>query len=151
MHFGKRLIAQIIEKSIDNPLADKIFDKVYKKFMEEVDANVNGIATHDGKAIYAVTNTLASRVAKTLLEWSGPRLDKAQCGNFMIFLSLRFYMKSILGIGEFQNLAFLQFLFCKLSDITIHGINDWWNTFSLKLNIIFRMLNRLERGQTFAK
>ena len=30
----------------------------------------------------------------------------AQCGNFMIFLSLRFYVKSILGILEVQNLPF---------------------------------------------
>ena len=29
-----------------------------------------------------------------------------QCGNFMIFLSLRFYVKSILGILEVQNLPF---------------------------------------------
>ena len=28
---------------------------------------------------------------------------KTQCGNFMIFVSLRFYVKSILGILEVQN------------------------------------------------
>ena len=32
----------------------------------------------------------------------------AQCGNFMIFLLLRFYVKSILGNVEGQNLPFLQ-------------------------------------------
>ena len=30
----------------------------------------------------------------------------AQCGNFMIFLSLVFYVKSIFGILEVQNLPF---------------------------------------------
>ena len=30
--------------------------------------------------------------------------SKAQCGNFMIFLSLRFYVKSILEILEVKNL-----------------------------------------------
>ena len=29
-----------------------------------------------------------------------------KCGNFMIFLSLRFYVKSIWGIVEVQNLPF---------------------------------------------
>ena len=29
-----------------------------------------------------------------------------QCGNFMIFLSLRFYVKSILEILQVQNLPF---------------------------------------------
>ena len=29
-----------------------------------------------------------------------------QCGNFIIFLSFRFYVKSILGILEVQNLPF---------------------------------------------
>ena len=63
VHFGKKLIAQLINESENSDLVDKIFDKVYEKFMEEVDANDNGIATHDGKARYAVTTTLASRVA----------------------------------------------------------------------------------------
>ena len=33
-------------------------------------------------------------------------INKAQCGNFMIFQSFRFYVKSILGILEVQNLPF---------------------------------------------
>ena len=31
----------------------------------------------------------------------------SQCGNFLIFLSLRFYVKSIFGIIEMQNLPFI--------------------------------------------
>ena len=30
----------------------------------------------------------------------------AQCGNFIIFLSIRFYVKLILEIGEVKNLPF---------------------------------------------
>ena len=36
--------------------------------------------------------------------------DESQCGNYMIFLSLRFYVKSILRILEAQKLPFLQIL-----------------------------------------
>jgi len=70
VHFGKKLIAQLINESENSDLVDKIFDKVYEKFMEEVDANDNGIATHDGKARYAVTTTLASRVANLRPHWN---------------------------------------------------------------------------------
>ena len=33
-------------------------------------------------------------------------VDRSQCGNFMIFLSFRFYMKSILENVEVQKLPF---------------------------------------------
>ena len=73
-HFGQELISQLIGKS-DSNLVDKIYDKVYEKFMEEVDANDNGIPTHDGKARYAVTTTLASRVANLRPAWNDPDQD----------------------------------------------------------------------------
>ena len=37
------------------------------------------------------------------------KISEAQCGNFMIFLSLRIYVKSILRIPEVQNLPLLPF------------------------------------------
>ena len=73
-HFGKELIEQITQ-SQDQVLVEKIYDKVYEKFMEEVDANDNGIATHDGKARYAVTTTLASRVANLRPHWNDTNQD----------------------------------------------------------------------------
>jgi len=70
VHFGKKLIAQIIDKPESDPLVEKIFVKVYKKFMEEIDADDNGIATHDGKSRYDITTTLASRVANLRPQWN---------------------------------------------------------------------------------
>ncbi len=75
-HFGKRLISQLIsETNPSEELVEIIFDKVYEKFMEEVDANDNGIPTHDGKARYAVTTTLASRVANLRPAWNDADQD----------------------------------------------------------------------------
>ena len=37
------------------------------------------------------------------------QVSVSQCGNFRIFLSIRFYVKSIFEILEFLNLQFLQF------------------------------------------
>jgi len=74
-YFGKRIIHGILEKEGDQPseiLVEKIFDKVYEKFIEEIDGNDNGIATHDGEARYDVTTTLASRVAGLRPPWNDP-------------------------------------------------------------------------------
>ena len=35
-------------------------------------------------------------------------LDITQCGNYMVFLSVRFYVKSISGFLDVQNLPFEQ-------------------------------------------
>ena len=50
-HFGKDVISQIISTK-DEVLVQKIYDKVYEKFMEEIDAVDNGIPTHDGTPRY---------------------------------------------------------------------------------------------------
>jgi uncharacterized UPF0160 family protein len=50
-HFGKDVVAQIVNTK-DQNLIQKIYDKVYEKFMEEIDAVDNGISTHDGTPRY---------------------------------------------------------------------------------------------------
>ena len=37
---------------------EKVFDKVYANFVEEIDANDNGIDTHDGEPRYQVLPNL---------------------------------------------------------------------------------------------
>ena len=50
-HFGKRIISHVVSTK-DEALVQRIFDKVYEKFIEEIDAVDNGIATHDGTPRY---------------------------------------------------------------------------------------------------
>merc|ERR1712150_8195 len=50
------------------------YDKVYEKFLEEIDAVDNGISTHDGEPRYHVTTTISSRVANFRPAWN----DKTQ-------------------------------------------------------------------------
>lgn len=69
VHYGREVIASILQTK-DQQLLDKMYDKIYDKFIEEVDANDNGIATHDGPPRYAVTTTLASRVAGLRPAWN---------------------------------------------------------------------------------
>ena len=37
-------------------LVEKVFDKVYANFVEEIDANDNGVDTHDGEPRYQVVH-----------------------------------------------------------------------------------------------
>jgi len=74
VHYGREVLASILQTK-DQELLDKMYDKIYEKFVEEVDANDNGIATHDGPPRYAVTTTLASRVAGLRPAWNDPHQD----------------------------------------------------------------------------
>jgi len=75
-HFGKRILREILENDpsvkdvIDDALVERLYDKVYEKFVEEVDAVDNGIATHDGEPRYQVTTTLSSRVGNFRPAWN---------------------------------------------------------------------------------
>lgn len=69
VHFGKRVIEQILDTK-DEKLVELIFDKVYANFMEEVDAQDNGIPTHDGDPRYQINTTLGSRVANLRPAWN---------------------------------------------------------------------------------
>merc|ERR1719351_615537 len=73
-HFGKNIISQVVGTK-DETLVQKIYDKVYEKFMEEIDAVDNGIATHDGTPRYHVTTTLSSRVANLRPAWNDTTQD----------------------------------------------------------------------------
>ena len=50
-HFGEKIISQVVGTK-DEALVKRIYDKVYEKFMEEIDAVDNGISTHDGTPRY---------------------------------------------------------------------------------------------------
>ena len=56
--------------------------------------NFNAVTCESCKAFFR-RNALKDKV-----------ISISQCGNFRIFLLLRFYVKSILGILEVQNLPF---------------------------------------------
>ena len=74
VHFGREIISQVLDTK-DEVLIEKIFDKVYGNFMEEIDANDNGIPTHDGAPRYSVNTTLASRVAGLAPKWNEENQD----------------------------------------------------------------------------
>ncbi len=48
-HYGKAVLAAILHQPENSTMIEKLFDKIYEKFVEEVDAIDNGIPVHDEK------------------------------------------------------------------------------------------------------
>ena len=46
-HFGRQIIAQVLQIKEKDDLTEKMFDKVYESFIQEIDAIDNGINVTD--------------------------------------------------------------------------------------------------------
>ena len=74
-YFGREVIATVLGVKPDNKLVEKVFDKVYENFIEEIDAIDNGISTHDGEPRYNISTNLSSRVGHLAPTWQDPNPD----------------------------------------------------------------------------
>ena len=52
LHMGKEVLAEAAEIPIDDPSLSRLYEKVYEKFIEEIDAIDNGIDQYDGTPKY---------------------------------------------------------------------------------------------------
>lgn len=52
LHFGRTLLAQILEVKPEDQIADMVFDLVYENFIEEIDGVDNGVNQYDGEPRY---------------------------------------------------------------------------------------------------
>jgi len=43
VHFGQKLLSQLLERPEDDQMVNTLYDKMYENFVEEVDAIDNGI------------------------------------------------------------------------------------------------------------
>jgi len=74
-YFGREIISQLLGVKESEPVVEKVFDKVYENFVEEIDAIDNGISTHDGEPRYSINTNLSSRVAHLAPSWQDPSPD----------------------------------------------------------------------------
>ncbi|XP_039718127.1 MYG1 exonuclease isoform X1 [Pteropus medius] len=76
LHFGHKLLAQLLGTSEEDSMVATLYDKMYENFVEEVDAVDNGISQwEEGKPRYALTTTLSARVARLNPTWNQPNQD----------------------------------------------------------------------------
>jgi len=73
-HFGREIISELLETK-SQQLTEKVFDKVYEHFIQEIDAIDNGISTHDGDGRYSISTNLSSRVSHLSPNWNDAEQD----------------------------------------------------------------------------
>lgn len=72
VHHGREVIAETLGWKLSEPNLEKIYDKVYENFMEEIDAIDNGINAYDGEPRYRINTNVSSRVAHLNPAWNEP-------------------------------------------------------------------------------
>jgi len=74
-HFGERVIASVLGIDVKDPCIDKIYNKVYANFIEEIDGIDNGVNPTDEKPRYKVCTNISSRVSHLSPAWNSPCQD----------------------------------------------------------------------------
>jgi len=74
-HYGRDIIAKILGTSKDDKLTEKVFDKVYEGFIQEIDAIDNGVSICDGEQNYSISTNLSSRVGNLGPSWNDENQD----------------------------------------------------------------------------
>ncbi|EJU03082.1 GAMM1 protein [Dacryopinax primogenitus] len=84
-HFGKELVALRIKKPVEDPIVELLWLKLYKEFIEAVDANDNGINQYptDIEARYRLNTSLSSRVSYLNPAWNEPATSDISDAQFL--------------------------------------------------------------------
>jgi len=76
LHKGKNVLSQLTKLDIGDPNLDKLYNKVYEKFVEEIDGIDNGVDQYSGgEPKYQVTTNLSSRVSGLNPSWNEKGVD----------------------------------------------------------------------------
>jgi uncharacterized UPF0160 family protein len=85
-HFGKDILRHVIHTIDATAVSDEFVDicylKVYKDFMEHIDAIDNGVSVADGEIKYHVSTTLSSRVGRLNPAWNEPQTPDVMNSQF---------------------------------------------------------------------
>ncbi|CAM9685553.1 unnamed protein product [Ascophyllum nodosum] len=73
-HFGRRILKVLVEDSgvPDKVVDEKLYGKVYKNFLEHIDAIDNGVDVSSGPLKYDVSSHLSARVSRLNPSWNEP-------------------------------------------------------------------------------
>ncbi len=80
MHYGERVIQEVLKKKTNIPLDPKelkiIFKKLYLNFIQEIDGIDNGIPMFEGEPSYRIHTHLSNRVKNFNPNWMEEKTDK---------------------------------------------------------------------------
>ncbi|XP_050422042.1 MYG1 exonuclease [Adelges cooleyi] len=69
-HYGREVLAKVINKDIQENDLNTIYLKVYESFVQEIDAIDNGVSICDGMPKYNINTNLSSRVGTLNKQWN---------------------------------------------------------------------------------
>ncbi|KAL5007005.1 hypothetical protein ScPMuIL_015811 [Solemya velum] len=75
LHYGREILAKILNTDIDDPVTGILYDKMYEEFVEEIDAIDNGVKQFDGEPRYIISTTLSRRVGNLNPAWNEPDIE----------------------------------------------------------------------------
>lgn len=87
-HYGHEIIAKILGWNKDDINTDLVFDKVYDKFIKEIDGIDNGIEQFEGTPVYTISTNLSSRVAYLKPNWNEDNSDEILYDCFLKAIAL---------------------------------------------------------------
>ncbi|XP_032238349.2 MYG1 exonuclease isoform X2 [Nematostella vectensis] len=76
LHFGRRVLSQVMQMPEDHQALDKVYDKIYENLIQEVDAIDNGVSQSDEKPRYIITTNLSARVGNLNPKWNDKNMDE---------------------------------------------------------------------------
>jgi uncharacterized UPF0160 family protein len=79
VHYGKAVIAKLLEISENDPSVDTIYVKLYQNFVESVDGIDNGVQQFDGIPRYQLACTLSSLVGNCNPAWNESNANTDDC------------------------------------------------------------------------
>jgi uncharacterized UPF0160 family protein len=105
-HFGKRILRQVLEwnaSAVPDAFIDICYDKVYKNFIEHIDAIDNGISVADGELRYRISSTLSNRVGTLNPAWNEPQSAETFNARFVgaMQLTVSEFCDSAIGLWKY--------------------------------------------------
>ncbi|GAB6022277.1 UPF0160 protein myg1, mitochondrial, variant 2 [Chamberlinius hualienensis] len=75
LHFGRKILAEVLKCKEFDAIVDKLYDKMYENFIEEIDGIDNGIPISEDKPKYLITTNLSARVGHLNPWWNDEHPD----------------------------------------------------------------------------
>lgn len=75
-HFGRSIVARMLDLPEEDAITKTIYDKVYENFIQEIDGIDNGIDQYDGEPRYRISTNLSARVAGLNPKWNEKNVEE---------------------------------------------------------------------------
>lgn len=126
VHFGRNVIAHLLNIESNDDLIDAVYDKVYENFIQEIDGIDNGIGICEGEQKYRITTHLSARIGNLNPSWNEPSNDA--------LILQRFERAMQLAGEEFQDKVF-------------YYAHSWWPAKQIVQNAIKSRFDIDESGE----